>query len=45
MQHGWSGLHWAASQGHKDVLDVLLQHGAPLNAVDHVRARRRHPLY
>ncbi|KAF1328815.1 Acyl--binding domain-containing protein 6-like, partial [Globisporangium splendens] len=33
-QHGWSGLHWAASQGHIKVLEFLLKKGAEVNAVD-----------
>ncbi|KAF0695050.1 Aste57867_14108 [Aphanomyces stellatus] len=33
-QHGWNGLHWAASQGHGDILKFLLQKGAAVNAVE-----------
>jgi chemotaxis protein histidine kinase CheA len=36
-QHGWSGLHWAASQNHADILKLLLQKGAQVNAIDQVR--------
>ncbi|PVH99314.1 ankyrin [Periconia macrospinosa] len=32
--HGWSCLHWASSNGHYDVVEVLLQAGADVNAVD-----------
>ncbi|KAJ8524521.1 hypothetical protein ON010_g16597 [Phytophthora cinnamomi] len=35
-QHGWSGLHWAASQNHSDILQLLLQKGAEINAIDQV---------
>ncbi|KAK0725017.1 hypothetical protein B0H67DRAFT_657907 [Lasiosphaeris hirsuta] len=28
---GWSALHWAASNGHKDVVELLLSHGAEVN--------------
>uniref|UniRef100_K3WTM2 Uncharacterized protein n=1 Tax=Globisporangium ultimum (strain ATCC 200006 / CBS 805.95 / DAOM BR144) TaxID=431595 RepID=K3WTM2_GLOUD len=33
-QHGWSGLHWAASQGHSKLLEFLIKKGAEINAVD-----------
>lgn len=33
-QHGWSGLHWAASQNHSEILKFLLQKGAKVNAID-----------
>ncbi|POM65890.1 Kinesin-like protein [Phytophthora palmivora] len=36
-QHGWSGLHWAASQNHDDILKLLLQNGCEVNAIDQVR--------
>ncbi|RQM21332.1 hypothetical protein B5M09_011857 [Aphanomyces astaci] len=35
-QHGWNGLHWAASQGHGDVLKFLLQIGAVAHAAEPV---------
>ncbi|KAG6595782.1 Kinesin-like protein [Phytophthora cinnamomi] len=35
-QHGWSGLHWAASQNHSDILQLLLQKGAEINAIDQI---------
>ncbi|DAZ97806.1 TPA: hypothetical protein N0F65_002476 [Lagenidium giganteum] len=35
-QHGWSGLHWAASQDHVDVLDLLIKEGSQVSAVDHM---------
>ncbi|EEY58731.1 uncharacterized protein PITG_10860 [Phytophthora infestans T30-4] len=35
-QHGWSGLHWAASQNHSDILNLLLQNGAEVNATDQI---------
>ncbi|EGZ29396.1 hypothetical protein PHYSODRAFT_467375 [Phytophthora sojae] len=35
-QHGWSGLHWAASQDHSDILQLLLQKGAEINAIDQI---------
>ncbi|KAF0728414.1 hypothetical protein Ae201684_013777 [Aphanomyces euteiches] len=49
-QHGWNGLHWAASQGHGDILKFLLQQGAAVNTVEpvhlwsplHVAAIRAH---
>ncbi|KAG1691233.1 hypothetical protein DVH05_027095 [Phytophthora capsici] len=36
FQHGWSGLHWAASQNHTEILKLLLQEGAQVNAIDQV---------
>ncbi|OQR94937.1 hypothetical protein ACHHYP_00823 [Achlya hypogyna] len=33
-QHGWNGLHWAASQGHVNVLELLLDSGANVQAVE-----------
>ncbi|KAK1947697.1 Kinesin-like protein KIF15 [Phytophthora citrophthora] len=36
FQHGWSGLHWAASQNHAEILKLLLQQGAQVNAIDHI---------
>ncbi|KAG2770855.1 hypothetical protein PC129_g15401 [Phytophthora cactorum] len=33
-QHGWSGLHWAASQNHSEILNLLLQKGGEVNAID-----------
>ncbi|KAG7381710.1 Kinesin-like protein kif15 [Phytophthora pseudosyringae] len=35
-QHGWSGLHWAASQDHGEILELLLQKGAEVNAIDQI---------
>eukprot|EP00644_Phytophthora_capsici_P009243 jgi/Phyca11/563705/estExt2_Genewise1.C_PHYCAscaffold_130013 len=35
-QHGWSGLHWAASQNHTEILKLLLQEGAQVNAIDQI---------
>ncbi|TMW65033.1 hypothetical protein Poli38472_009200 [Pythium oligandrum] len=35
-QHGWSGLHWAASQGHSKLLMVLIKRNAEVNAVEHI---------
>ncbi|ETN01139.1 hypothetical protein PPTG_17563 [Phytophthora nicotianae INRA-310] len=35
-QHGWSGLHWAASQNHDEILKFLLQKGAEVNAIDQI---------
>ncbi|RHY22317.1 hypothetical protein DYB32_009534 [Aphanomyces invadans] len=35
-QHGWNALHWAASQGHGDVLKYLLQKGAIAHAAEPV---------
>ncbi|CEG40729.1 acyl--binding domain-containing protein 6-like [Plasmopara halstedii] len=35
-QHGWSGLHWAASQNHGEMLNYLLQKGAEVNGVDEI---------
>ena len=31
---GWRALHWAACEGHADVIEVLLKHGANVNAKD-----------
>lgn len=31
-EQGFTALHWAAFQGHKDVVDVLLHRDAPLEA-------------
>ncbi|OQS06159.1 hypothetical protein THRCLA_01783 [Thraustotheca clavata] len=33
-QHGWNGLHWAASQGHKDILELLIESGINVHVVD-----------
>ncbi|KAJ5692827.1 hypothetical protein N7462_002250 [Penicillium macrosclerotiorum] len=30
---GWSAIHWAAEQGHRDVLLLLFEHGADIHAV------------
>ncbi|KAG3099865.1 hypothetical protein PI124_g9871 [Phytophthora idaei] len=35
-QHGWSGLHWAASQNHSEILNLLLQKGGEVNAIDQI---------
>jgi ankyrin repeat protein len=32
--HGWTGLHWAASTGHADIVGKLLDAGTNLEAVD-----------
>ncbi|KAM7214504.1 ankyrin [Rhypophila decipiens] len=32
--HGWTGLHWATSTGHEDVVKILLDAGAKMEAVD-----------
>lgn len=29
----WTALHWAVNNGHKDVIELLLSHGADINAV------------
>ncbi|EQC37643.1 hypothetical protein SDRG_05235 [Saprolegnia diclina VS20] len=33
-QHGWNGLHWAASQGHTEILELLIERGANVQAVE-----------
>ncbi|KAL4173341.1 hypothetical protein KRP22_008494 [Phytophthora ramorum] len=35
-QHGWSGLHWAASQNHSDLVKLLVQKGTQVNAIDQI---------
>lgn len=32
--NGWTALHWAAKRGHKDIVEVLLQHDADKNVVN-----------
>jgi ankyrin repeat protein len=36
QQHGWSALHWAASQGQSEILSLLLERDARVDAVEHV---------
>ena len=31
MQHGWTALMWAASNGSEEITDILLEHGADVN--------------
>ncbi|KDO17080.1 hypothetical protein SPRG_17313, partial [Saprolegnia parasitica CBS 223.65] len=33
-QHGWNGLHWAASQGRCEILELLIERGANVQAVE-----------
>ena len=37
IQDGWTALCAAAQDGHREVVQVLLQHGADVNAKDEVR--------
>ena len=32
MQNDYTALHWAAQKGHADVVDVLVDHGAVVEA-------------
>lgn len=32
--HGWTGLHWAAAAGHAEIVQILIQAGASVNARD-----------
>jgi ankyrin repeat protein len=36
-EQGFTALHWAAFQGHQDVVEVLLQRNAPLEATNNYR--------
>ena len=36
MQYGQTPLHWAAANGHLDVVTLLLKEGAAVAAVDEV---------
>ena len=33
--HGWTGLHWAASAGHTEMVGSLLDAGADIDSLDH----------
>jgi ankyrin repeat protein len=35
-QNGWTALHWASSEGHSPVVELLLKAGADRNAADAV---------
>ena len=37
LQYGRTPLHVAAENGHTDVVDILLKHGADVNTQDKVR--------
>ena len=37
MQDGWTALMAAASHGHREVVELLIQHNADINAKDEVR--------
>ena len=37
IQDGWTALMAAAQNGHREVVELLLQHGADANAKDKVR--------
>ena len=37
IQYGWTALYIAAQNGHREVVELLLQHGADVNAKDKVR--------
>ena len=41
-EFGWSGIHWAAKNGHVDVVKVLIQTGAHVNAVDDFKRTALH---
>ena len=36
MQYGWTALMWAASSGHANVVQCLVEAGANLEAADNV---------
>lgn len=42
MQEGATSLHIAASGGHQDLVAALIQHGAPVLALDKVRLVAQH---
>ena len=37
IQDGWTALKAAARNGHREVVELLIQHGADVNAKDKVR--------
>ena len=37
LQNGWTPLHVASLEGHKDIAQLLLEHGAGVNTVNNVR--------
>jgi hypothetical protein len=37
LQHGWTPLHWAARNGHLEVVEQLLAAGAVADATNEVR--------
>ena len=36
LQENWTALHWAAMEGHYNVVDYLINHGARVNDVTNV---------
>lgn len=37
--NGWTALHWAASRGHKDIVELLLEYGSDCSIKDSIGRR------